>query len=246
MSRALALVALAFAACSAPEPAPRLGAPPTAPAARALDVAFEGPRDGDGPLLVLLHGYGAPGRDLVPLGRELRARIPELRVALPAAPIDMGHGRAWWPISLAERPSDRSRERPDGLPAARADLQAALDELSITPSRTVVAGFSQGGMLATDFGLRADPPLAGIASLSGGPVDAETWIARAGSAPPIFLSHGRQDPLLTYAAADRLQARLSEGGAQVTWVPFDGGHAIPPEVVDQLTAFLRETLAGDR
>ena len=235
-------------ACSAPEPAPRLGGASATPAARELSVVWVGEREAEGPLLVLLHGYGAPGGDLVPLAHELRASVGDsLRVALPAAPLDLGRGRAWWNITDGPRPADRSDERPEGMADARRDLDALLarwraDGLSV-PERTTLAGFSQGGMLAMEVGLNARHRLAGIASLSGGPVGADTWVARASRAPPIFLSHGRRDPLLAFEAAERLHTRFENAGAQTTWVPFDGPHTIPPEVVERLGGFLRRIAA---
>lgn len=236
----LAALALGLLACSGPEPSPRLE--PAARTPRELAVRWVGDPAGDGPALVLLHGYGAPADDLVPLAEDLRAAVPGLRVALPAAPIDLGGGRAWWDISLDQRPADRSADHPAGMDEARADLEAALARLALDPARTAIAGFSQGGMLATELGLRRRPRLAAIASLSGGAVDADAWVSRASDGPPIFLSHGRQDPLLSFAAAARLHQRLDAAGARITWVPFDGGHAIPDDVVRALAAFLREQL----
>lgn len=98
-------------------------------------------------------------------------------------------------------------------------------------------------MLATELGLSRRPRLAGLASLSGGPLDEARWVARARDAPPILLAHGRRDPLLSFDAASRLAARLAEAGAEVTFVPFDGGHAIPADVIDRLAAFLARRLA---
>lgn len=237
MKPALAPLLALLAACSAPEPARLTG---TARTPRELTVAWIGEPAGEGPVLVLLHGYGAPGDDLAPLGEDLRARVPGLSVALVAAPIDLGGGRAWWEISLDRRPADRSADHPAGMDEARADLEATLARLGLDPARTALAGFSQGGMLATELGLRARPRYAAVASLSGGAVDADAWVARAADAPPLFLAHGRRDPLLSYDAASRLHDRLAAAGARITWVPFDGGHAIPDLVVERLAAFLRE------
>jgi phospholipase/carboxylesterase len=106
-----------------------------------LDVRITGGADreggGEGPVVVLLHGFGAAGDDLVPLWRVLQ--VPrEVRFVFPEAPLaprELGGGRAWWPIDLAalqaERARgqhrDRSREEPDGLATAREHVIALLD-----------------------------------------------------------------------------------------------------------------------
>lgn len=244
--RCAPLCALLALACSAPpphrlEPAAR---PEPAPPPE-LSVRWVGDADDATlPLLVLMHGYGAPGDDLVPLGESLRASLGgELRVALPAALLDLGHGRAWWHIVDGPRPADRSDERPAGLDEARDAVTSWLDAQvaagTLEPSRTVIAGFSQGGMLATEVGMAWEHRAGGIVSLSGGPLDSGRWIARAARAPPLLLSHGRSDPLLSFAAAERLRAQLTGAGATVTWVPFEGFHEIPPRVVSALVEFLR-------
>jgi len=236
-------VALALLACDGGSAqAPRLEGRSEASAARELTVRWVGDARGDGPVLVLLHGWGAPGDDLVGLGRQLRTQTGgTLRVAVPEAPLERDHGggRAWWQIDASgPRPSDRWDERPDGLAAARRDVQALLRSIDADPERTTIAGFSQGGMLAMDVGLRSDR-VGAIVSLSGGPLDADAWLARA-EGKRIFLSHGRRDPLLAFGAAERLRRQLAQRGADVTWVPFDGPHAIPPVVVRRLVAFLGE------
>jgi len=247
--RGVAVLALSclLAACSTQESGARIGRTERATDARELAVTWVGDRDGDGPLLLLMHGYGAPANDLVPLARSLRERVgPSLRIALPGAPIDLGRGRAWWLPSPGPRPADRSRERPDGIEAATRDIVRLLTRWSgegrSIPERTVIAGFSQGGMLAMEVGLHSDPPLAGIGNLSGGSLDEDAWMLRAPSAPPIFWSHGRRDRVLDYGAAARLSDRFAEAGAPVTWLPFDGGHAIPPVVSSAWADFLRGRL----
>lgn len=107
----------------------------------------------------------------------------------------------------------------------------------------MLVGFSQGGMLATDLALEWSERVAGVASLSGGPLDEERWVRRARARPlPIFLSHGRVDPLLVFGAAERLSERLEDAGLDVTWVPFEGRHEIPPVARTALVAFVRGAL----
>jgi len=215
----------------------------------------DGAGDGDGPLICLLHGFGAPGDDLVPLAEELR--LPAgTRFAFPAAPIALAEGwwdsRAWWPIDVEalERAvatgtfRDLAHTDPSELSEVRAQLLAALSELEqllgISSEHVVIGGFSQGAMLATDTFLSTDRPFGGLVILSGTLLAAERWrpamAARAGVA--VFESHGHSDPLLPFALAETLRDDLRGAGLPVTWVDFPGGHQISPSVVDGLVAFL--------
>jgi phospholipase/carboxylesterase len=212
---------------------------------------------GDGPLVVLLHGFGAPGDDLASLWRVVDAPAGT-RWAFPAAPIALdgaGPGaRAWWMIDIDRRlrAAERgqldaiAREVPDGLAAARERIVATLDALEeqLRPSRVVLGGFSQGSMLSCDVALRTGRALAGLALLSGTVVAQDEWSAlatkRAGL--PVFQSHGASDPLLPFSQAEALRDLLRGGGADVTWSPFRGGHEIPGAVLDGLGAWLRRVL----
>jgi phospholipase/carboxylesterase len=225
-----------------------------------LDVLLTGGTDreggGDGPLVVLLHGFGAPGDDLVPLWRVMDAPAGT-RWAFPAAPLALegaGYGgRAWWMIDIerhvmAVQRGDISlpREAPPGMSDARDRVVAMLDalEASARPSKLVLGGFSQGAMLACDVALHTERPLAGIALLSGTLVAQEEWAPRATRrrSLPVFQSHGTADPMLPYAQAEKLRDVLREGGMDVTWVPFHGGHEIPATVLDALGRWTRATL----
>jgi phospholipase/carboxylesterase len=228
-----------------------------------LDARIAGGSDreggGDGPVVVLLHGFGAPGEDLVPLWRVLAAPSGT-RFVFPAAPIDLGPqymgGRAWWHIDLEERMRRQAlgekrdlSEVPEGLDAARGQVEALLDDVERTlrppTGKMVLGGFSQGAMLALDTAVRSVRPLAGLVLLSGTHVAANEWAKRfdARRGLPVFMSHGQSDEILPFAVSDGLRATLGEHGLAVEWVPFRGGHGIPPNVVEGTSAFLRRVLA---
>jgi phospholipase/carboxylesterase len=230
-----------------------------------LDARLTGGTDGhgggDGPLVVLLHGFGAPGDDLVPFGSAVRAPAGT-RFLFPAAPVRMVEpsfeGRAWWMIDFARREQllagkdleTLADETPEGLAEARAALVALLDEAAATlgapPERTVLGGFSQGAMLALDTALRDRRPLAGLVLLSPTLIAAVAWgdLAPARAGLPVFLSHGRRDPLLPFFMTERVRELLKGAGVAVTWVPFDGGHEVPAVAVTGMSDFLATVLGG--
>jgi phospholipase/carboxylesterase len=213
-----------------------------------LDAHVHGDPAGNGPVVILLHGFGAPGDDLVPLGRAMR--LPAgTRFVFPEAPLDMGFGRAWWMIDpelFMDPKRNRTREVPAGLHEARDRLTALLAEVEerLHPSKIVLGGFSQGAMVSLDAALHSARPLAGLILMSGTLIAADEWdplmAKRAGL--PVFMSHGTADPLLPYAASDELRARLVTAGLEVDWHSFRGGHEIPMQVLAAANAFVDRAL----
>jgi phospholipase/carboxylesterase len=213
---------------------------------------------GAGPVVLLLHGFGAPGDDLVPLWRTLGAPAGT-RFVFPEALLDLGddvaNGRAWWRFDLEARQRRQERgerpdttEIPDGLAAAREAVDALLRELpgALGPPapRLVLGGFSQGAMLSLDVALRTAHPLAGLLLLSGTHIASDEWAGlyerRRGT--PVFMSHGTEDTLLPFSVAEGLRDTLQSRGLPVEWLAFRGGHGIPWEVMDRAGAFLRSVL----
>lgn len=219
----------------------------------------DGRGGGDGPLVILLHGFGAPGDDLVPLSQFLDAP-PGTRFVFPEAPlpVPMGFGdaRAWWMIDLERlqreqasgRLRDLSEEVPDGLVEARERVVSLLEELDRrlggTPESTILGGFSQGAMLSCDVVLRTTRSFAGLVLLSGTLLAKKEWLPllpkRRGL--PVLMSHGSQDSLLPYSMAEQLRDLLSRAGLLVEWVGFRGAHEIPEMVLHRLSAFIRRVL----
>jgi phospholipase/carboxylesterase len=227
-----------------------------------LDVVLAGGTDrlggGDGPLVVLMHGFGASGDDLVGLYRAFD--VPrEVRFAFPAAPHalpGMYGARAWWEIDMASierafasgQPRDLTGDLPPGLTSAHDVVVEMLDalqaSLGVTDARTVLGGFSQGSMLACDVTLLAERDLAGLVVLSGTLLAADRWVPAmpARAKVPVFQSHGQADAMLGFGFAERLRDELTSAGCDVTFVPFRGGHEIPMPVIKGLEAFLRRVL----
>ena len=220
---------------------------------------IDGKGTGGGPLVVLLHGFGAPGDDLVALSEYLDAPAGT-RFLFPEAPISIpmgfGDSRAWWMIDMARIQADRaagksrdmSNEIPRGLPEARERMKMLLDDIhrkfGADPARTVLGGFSQGAMLSCDALLHSTEPFAGLIQLSGTLVAKPEWgpllVKRKGL--PLFQSHGTQDPILPYAMAERLRDEFLLAGMQVDWQPFRGGHEIPEPVLRRMGSFMLKVL----
>jgi phospholipase/carboxylesterase len=219
----------------------------------------DGKGAGNGPVVILLHGFGAPGDDLVPLADVLE--VPAgTRWFFPEAPLplSMGYGdaRAWWMIDMARIQADRAAGRvrdlsvevPNGLALARERVLLFLKELPryrvIDYKKTVIGGFSQGAMLTCDAVLHSDYPFAGLVQLSGNSLAQAVWgpLMAKRRGLPVFHSHGTQDEILPYVGAERLRDALTQSGLAVDWHSFHGGHEIPPAVFRALATFVKRVL----
>jgi phospholipase/carboxylesterase len=200
----------------------------------------EGERGGTA--VVLLHGFGAAGDDLVSLARELAQ--PRTRYVVPAAPLTLSSGgRAWW--QLKQKPTyDAEQElvvERDALLRARAAVQGVLATIRErhAPEQLFLAGFSQGAMLALDVALQKSSGVDRVGVLSGALTQATagSLAKRQAKRPRVFVSHGRQDRVLRFEGAEHLVERLKTSDYAVTFRAFAGGHEIPPEVRDALRDF---------
>lgn len=205
----------------------------------------------DAPIVVvMLHGFTMTPQDLSPfahsIGMPALWLFPEGRVP---ARSPGGGGRAWWDIdpdarsaALAIGPRDFATQSPPDLPAARAVMARYLDAAAALAGGRplVVGGFSQGGMLVVDLLLRAPRPVSGLVFLSSSRIAVADWPPLPGrlAGVPALVSHGRDDPDLAFATGERLRDALVCAGADVTWVPFDGGHEIPLVVWRRMRQFL--------
>ena len=196
-----------------------------------------------GMVVVVLHGRDMAGADLAPFAHSLGV---EACFVFPDAPLPAGpRGRTWWPVDaearlrrLAAGPMDLSAMDPPGRAEARARLAALFEELG--PRRRVLAGFSQGGMLAMDYVLHGGHVDA-LALLSSTRIAFADWLPRLARLRglPVLVAHGRADSELSLAAGEGLRDAARDGGADVTWLPFDGGHEIPLPVWRALRRFLQ-------
>ncbi len=186
-----------------------------------------------GTRLVLLHGWGADADDLLDLADLLVG--PQVSVVALRAPMvhPSGLGRQWYGL----QPIDWKE-----LPTARHSLRSRLIRLGseVPMERTVLLGFSQGGAMAVDVG--GELPLAGIVACSGYPH--QGWEpALQTNRPPVLLSHGRQDPVVPFAASEALLEQLHQAGCEARLYSFNGGHTIDATVLPEIAGFVHTCLA---
>ncbi len=216
-------------------------------------------------VVIICHGFGAPGDDLVPLGSELGRAMPKLaqsaRFVFPQAPLSLeglgwGDARAWWMIDMAKlqlaqqtgQLRDLRSERPVGLPEARDQLVQLLIELQaetgVPWSKFVLGGFSQGAMLTVETLRHFPERLGGAILFSGTLINEAEWRLPVPQwrGLPIVQSHGRSDVILPYSLSLELKALLEEQGAIVQFVEFSGGHAIPQPALKAAIGLLQQVL----
>ena len=226
---------------------------------RRITGGTDGKGGGRGPLVLLLHGFGAPGDDLVPLADALN--VPAgTRFIFPEGPLSLsfgpGNARAWWLIDMARIAQDRtagrvrdlSQDIPRGLAPVRETMLSFLKEIEqkfdADPKKTVLGGFSQGAMLSCDLILHTDRPYAGLVQLSGNILAQPLWgpLLPKRKGLPVFQSHGVQDEILPYVGAERLRDTLVHAGLSVEWHNFRGGHEIPRMVLQRLGLFITKAV----
>jgi phospholipase/carboxylesterase len=230
-----------------------------------MSAALDGPRlpasggRANG-LVVFLHGYGADGNDLIELGRQWRALMPQAAFVSPHAPErcpGAPMGRQWF--ALPNRPPDDpagAEDRWGGAVNARGAIDAFLDaelqRLELDDSKLALVGFSQGSMMAMHVGLRRSRAPAAIVGYSGMLVGAErlneaTARDARGAPPPILLIHGDQDPMIPLEAMFMASEALASAQIPVQWHVSPGiGHGIDEGGLRHGGLFLAQALTGKR
>jgi phospholipase/carboxylesterase len=202
--------------------------------------------------VIVLHGLGADGHDFVPVCEQLDLRAAgPVRYVLPHAPerpVTINGGavmRAWYDIVAM---GGRGGEDEAGLRASRALVDALITrevERGVPSSRIVLAGFSQGCAMTLMTGLRRAQPLAALVGLSGYlPLAATTAAERAPQnlPTPIFLAHGRFDPMIALPRAQASRDALAALGYAVQWHEYPMEHSVCLEEIQHLNRFLLDVL----
>lgn len=196
-------------------------------------------------LVVLLHGVGANGNDLLYLAHAWRKILPAAEFIAPNAPFPSDHGplsRQWF--SLQDRAPEKLLA---GLREAAELLDQFFDELlasrQLGDARLALAGFSQGAATALHAGLRRQTQIAGIVAFSGALPGGEGMRSDIRSKPPVLLVHGEADDVVSFQSMANAQAVLEAAGVSVTVAPRPGlGHAIDDAGIALGGDFLRYVL----
>ena len=202
------------------------------------------PKSGQPPkqLMVLLHGYGADGRDLIGLGSGWRDEYPDMLFVSPNAPWQCGRnpgGFEWF--ALSDRPAEDFRR--EGANRARPVIVNFLIDLwaqtGLSARDTILCGFSQGAMMALHTGLSLDQPVRGIVAFSGAFIPPpEPW-----AKPPVALIHGDLDGVVPVQLSYDAEKSLTAAGIDARLFIEEGtGHGIAPDGLGFATGFLHSIM----
>jgi phospholipase/carboxylesterase len=215
-----------------------------------LDGPTFGPVAGGAPrkLVVLLHGFGANGDDLIGLAPALAQVLPDVKFIAPHAPFPCPQApptHYQW-FDVWDR--DTARRLAGGRKAAvivDAFLDAKLAEHKLTDADLALIGFSQGTMVSLHVGLRRPKPCAGILGYSGRLEFPDLLAAELKSRPPVLLIHGDEDPVVPFEQLAIATEALKENGVPVEAHTRPGlGHAIDIDGIKLGAAFLATVLSG--
>lgn len=210
-------------------------------------VHIQNPASGAAPksLVILLHGYGSNGEDLIGLAPYWTQDLPDTVFVSPDAPFqcEMGFGyqwfslQSWAPLSLLA-----------GAEKASSLLNEFIDEqmakYNLPASKVALVGFSQGTMMSLYVGPRRKEQLAGIVGFSGGLLGGEGLIGQNNiSRPPVYLVHGEMDTVVHVGAFFHAKETLKQAGFDVSGHTTPGmGHTIDEQGIHEAGEFLRKVL----
>ena len=208
-----------------------------------IDGPTHGPQSGGKPkqLVVLLHGYGADGNDLIGLAPVLAPLMPDAIFVAPNAPYPCDGnpmGFQWFPINRLD-PASRLAGTRSAAPFIDTFLDDTMAKYGLDESKTALVGFSQGTMMSLHVGLRRAKQLAGIVGFSGALSGAEELKTEIKTRPPVLLAHGDADPMLPHMLTEQAAAALRENGVEVAVHIAPGvGHGIDQSALSHAARFL--------
>ena len=202
--------------------------------------------------IIWLHGLGADGQDFVPIAGELNlpVAIHYIFPHAPRRPVTINGGfvmRAWYDIT---RPNIDAQPDEEGIYDSQAAVEALIAQevaRGIAPANIFLAGFSQGGAIALHTALRQTVPLGGVLVLSAYLLLAENLAYEASvnaRQTPIFMAHGRNDPVVPYALGAASSDTLVELGYAVEWHEYGMQHSVCEEELRDIEAWLARQIGN--
>ena len=192
-------------------------------------------------MVILLHGYGSNGDDLISLAPEWRALLPNAVFLSPNAPEKTPmapNGYQWFPLQTRDK-----SERDDGVykyaPTLNAYIDKMLAEYSLSEDRLALVGFSQGTMMALHIAPRRAKQLAGVLGFSGMLGASHKLGAEGQTKPPILLIHGERDDVIPFPAMFEAVGALEAYGFSVEkHISQNTPHGIAPDGLQKGGVFL--------
>ena len=183
-------------------------------------------------IVLLLHGYGSSGADLIALAPHWQRDLPDALFLAPNAPrrlSNLSSGYQWWPLS-AFTPQALAAGAATAAPAIDAFIERKLHQYELTEANLAVVGFSQGTMMALHVGLRRPRRVAAIIGYSGMLTGGHQLSHLPITKPPVLLVHGSADPIVPVAALHAAKTQLENLGVDVTAHISPGvGHSVDPD-----------------
>lgn len=213
-----------------------------------LDGPRLAPLSGSKPdaLVILVHGYGSNGDDLISLARMIQPALPNVAFVAPNAPSQLPRMAAayqWWPIETFSM-TERAAGAAAAAPALDAFITQELEAAGLPSDRLLLVGFSQGTMMSLHVGLRRPAPIAGIVGISGMLVAPDTFQAEIRSKPPVLLIHGTQDDVVPFRSMDLAETALKAVGVSVETHVSEGiGHSVAQDGLIATVEFARRVLS---
>ena len=205
--------------------------------------------------VIWMHGLGADGNDFAPIVPEIGpGGLPGIRFIFPHAPmqpVTINNGyvmRAWYDVSLGDLEGKSRQADETGVRASQAAIEKLIareNQRGIASHNIIVAGFSQGGAIALQTGLRHPGRVAGVMALSTYLPLADRLPAEASTMNrdvPIFYAHGTYDPVIPLAMASRSRDKLGELGYQVEWHEYPMPHSVCAEEIAEIGNWLRKVV----
>ncbi len=198
-------------------------------------------------MVILLHGYGADGQDLLGLSEPLAPHLPNTVFLAPNAPERCGMnpmGYQWFPIPWIDGSSEEAAA--EGMARAEADLNAFLDRVMVEEDmiaeQVALVGFSQGTMMSLQVAPRRDEAFAGVVGFSGRLIAPEALADEVQVRPPVLLIHGDRDDVVPLSSMPEAAEALQAAGWSEVYAHVMKGtaHGIAPDGLSVALAFLRQ------